>query len=451
MRPRAFATAVLLAGALFLAAAYARDLGRGFVKDDAPWIQTAMAAIEHPSSAFMVDSSGFFFRPLVTASFAADYTVYGTSARGYGVTNFLLCVCCAGAILWMLLDVGITPAGASAAVLAWAINPHGIGMALLWISGRTSLLMTLCSTLAVVAFMRKHHAVAALLLLAALFAKEDAIAVPVIAVACALAARRGNWRAMAVGLVWMAGAVAVYLALRMRTSAMTPATAPWYYRLITSPGAIAINALSYLDRAGTSAAVIAGVALAIYGIRDALTRALGARARFFAAGALWFLAGIAITVRVPVRSDLYALFPSIGFAIACGAAIDALRSSAPASGLAWRDRMLIAAAWLLLLLVPVYWSRDTRFSEPAELSAQVQRQLATDLASLPPAGTIVFEDAPGRFSTFGDAFDGMASSVVQLFTGRHFTADIVMPPATSSAPDEVARYAIKDGRVVRLR
>ena len=52
----------------------------------------------------------------------------------------------------------------------------------------------------------------------------------------------------------------------------------------------------------------------------------------------------------------------------------------------------------------------------------------------------MFEDSPARFSTFGDAFDGMSNSVIQLFTGRHFTADIVMPPAVSTPPDEIARY-----------
>ena len=451
MRPRSLATAILLAGAIFLAGAYARDLGRGFVKDDAPWIQTAAAAIEHPASAFTVDSSGFFFRPLVTASFAADYALYRANARGYGVTNFVLCLVCAAAIFWLLLEMGIAPPGAAAAVLAWALNPHGIAMALLWISGRTSLLMTASSTLAVIAFMRRHHAVAALLLLAALFAKEDAVAVPVIAAACALAAGRGNWRAIAAGVAWMAGAVVLYLALRMRTSAMTPSTAPWYYRLLTDPGAIAINGVSYLDRAATSAALIVVIALAIYGVRNRLTDELAARGRLFAAGACWFAAGLAITVRIPVRSDLYAVFPSVGAAIACGAAIDALRSAAAPQALGARDRALAVVVWGLLLLVPVYWSRDARFSEPARLSAIVQQQLARDLPGLPAAGTIVFEDAPARFSTFGDAFDGMPSSIVQLFTGRRFTADIVMPPATVTPGDEVARYALRDGRVVRLR
>lgn len=451
MSSRSTAAAVLVAGALFLIATYAPDLGRGFVKDDASWIQTAAAAIDHPASAFMVDSSGYFFRPLVTASFAADYALYGTRALGYGITNFLLCLVCAAAILWLLLELGLTPIGASAAVLAWALNHHGIGMALLWISGRTSLLMTASSTLAVLAFMRRRHALAALLLLAALFAKEDAVAVPVIAAACALATGRGQWRTMAAGLAWLAAAAAVYFALRLRTSAMTPATAPWYYRLLTSPTAITINFFSYLDRAGTSAAIVAAIALAVYGARGATRAGLSTRARLFAAAVVWFAAALAITVRVPVRSDLYAVFPSIGAAIACGAFIDALRESAPHDRIGSRDRLLAGALAALLVLVPVYWARDARFSEPARLSAQVQQRLAADVSSLPAVGTIVFEDSPSRFSTFGDAFDGMSSAVVQLFTGRRFTADIVMPPATASPADEIARYAIHDGHVIRLR
>jgi hypothetical protein len=447
MRPRTFVLVVTLVGLVFMAAVYGADLGRGFVKDDVAWIATGVAALHQPASAFRVDSSGYFFRPLVTASFAADFALHGIASRGYGVTNLLLCLGCAGAICWLFLELGLGPVAVAAGVLAWLLNPHGIGMALLWISGRTSLLMTLCSTLSIVAFLGKQRAIGALLLLAALLAKEDAVAVPLLVVACAYAAGRLERREIALALSWMAAAVVAYAALRLRTSAMTPATAPWYYRLLTSPWAIAINGLSYVDRAGTGAALITLGAAAIYRSRPA---AIPRRDRLFALAALWFVAGLAITVRVPVRSDLYAVFPSVGAALACAVAIDALRAGLPAAHAPSRDRAFAIALAALLVLIPVYQGRNARYAEPARLSARVQQALAADLATLPAGGTIVFEDAPARFATFGDAFGGMSTAAVQLFTGRPFTADIVMPPEKITPPDEAARYALVDGSLERL-
>jgi hypothetical protein len=456
MRPRSFGFAAFVVGALFLATAYGPDLGGGFVKDDAPWIETARAAIDKPASALMVDSSGLFFRPLVTASFAADYLLHGLHARGYGLTNLLLCIGCIAAIGALLRELGLSAVAASAGLLAWTLNPHGVGMALLWISGRTSLLMALFSTIAVLAFMRREHPIAALFLLAALLAKEDAVAVPAIAVACMYAAGRLNRRDVLAGLAWMAAAAVVYFTLRLRTSAMTPATAPWYYQLLTNPASLAINTLSYLDRAGTSAAIVTIVAGAIYGAGsnrrspDPSRHAGPSTVALVGIAGLWFTAGLAITVRIPVRSDLYAVFPSIGPAIACGALVDWFRSRAAPAGLASRDRLLATFFAALLFLVPVYRVRNARFTEPARLSTLVQERLAADRAALPDHGTIVFEDAPAKFSTFGDAFDGMSSSMVRLFTGRPFTADILIPPDIARQPDEIARYALRDGSVVRV-
>ena len=280
-------------------------------------------------------------------------------------------------------------------------------------------------------------------------AKEDAIAVPVLAFACAYAAGRAGKRelpGLLMSAAWMTLAEAVYFALRMRTSAMTPATAPWYYQLISSPWQIAINGLSYLDRAATGAAVIAVVAAIAYRAQPVLTS--HAR-RGLALAALWFAAGLAITVRIPVRSDLYAVFPSIGAALACAVAIDAFRGGSK-NGAAG-DRILAVALAALLLLVPIYWTRDARFTEPARLSARMQQTLTTDLATLPDRGTVVLQDEATRFGTFGDAFDGMATSALQLFTGRPLTAEIVPPEDQAVRPGEAARYRLSQGRIERVR
>ena len=449
MPSRQFQFVIAAIGAAFIAAVYLPDLGAGFVKDDCLWVVTAAGTLHHPAALFTVDSSGFFFRPLVTASFALDYVLHGVNARGYGLTNLALCIGCVAAIVMLFRELGASAAAAAVGALAWAVNPHGIGMALLWISGRTSLLMTLCSVFSILAFLRGQRVIGAVLLLCAMCAKEDAIAVPVLAFACAYAAGRAGTRelpGLMMSAAWMTAAEAVYFALRMRTSAMTPATAPWYYQLLTSPWHIAINGLSYLDRAATGAAVIVCVAAVVYGARPVLT----SRARRgLAVAALWFAAGLAITVRIPVRSDLYAVFPSIGAALACAIASDAFRGGS--RNAAAGDRILAGALAALLLLVPVYWTRDARFTEPALLSARMQHTLTTDLATLPDRGMVVLQDEATRFGTFGDAFDGMATSALQLFTGRPFTAEIVTPEDQAVRPGEAARYRLSQGRIERIR
>ena len=49
-----------------------------------------------------------------------------------------------------------------------------------------------------------------------------------------------------------------------------------------------------------------------------------------AAGAVWFAGGCAMTVFLPVRSSLYAVFPSVGAAIVCGSLVESIRSHAVA-------------------------------------------------------------------------------------------------------------------------
>jgi hypothetical protein len=150
-----------------------------------------------------------------------------------------------------------------------------------------------------------------------------------------------------------------------------------------------------------------------------------------------------------VRSDLYAVFPSIGAALACAIAIDAFRGGS--RNAAAGDRILAGALAAVLLLVPVYWTRDARFTEPALLSARMQQTLTADLTTLPDRGTVVLQDEATRFGTFGDAFDGMATSALRLFTGRPFTAEIVTPEDQAVRPGEAARYRLSQGHIERVR
>ena len=68
-------------------------------------------------------------------------------------------------------------------------------------------------------------------------------------------------------------ALGAYLALRARTDAFTPATAPSFYRLSASPDVLLPNALSYLDRSMTFTAAVLLLGLIAFGrLRDTTAR-----------------------------------------------------------------------------------------------------------------------------------------------------------------------------------
>lgn len=251
MRSLASVVVLPIACALFLVAVYFPDAGRGFIKDDFTWIRTARSAIAHPRTLIRQPEAGFY-RPVVTLAFAFDYAVHGWKPRGYGWTNLGLCIACALALGALALALGLPRRAALLAAVLWTINPHGINMALLWLSGRTATLLTLFSLLTAVAFLRRRYGAAALLLALALLSKEEAVLLPFILLAWGWIRDRGvrpPWTA----IVALFAPLAVYLYVRALTPAMTPATAPSFYRFTFDPLLVLRNAGEYLDRSATLA------------------------------------------------------------------------------------------------------------------------------------------------------------------------------------------------------
>jgi hypothetical protein len=426
---------------VFVGAAYVVDAGLGFQKDDFAWIRGARQIEDRPLTVFTGSAAGTFYRPIVTLSFLADYQAYGLTPRGYAVTNLLLFAGCASLVGAVTQRVTGDRVAAATGVLVWTLNPHGVNMALLWLSGRTSLLMALFSCGAILAFFSNRRVLGTVLFLGALGSKEDAVALPLIVLACRALAGGAGGRALILDAVPMAASLTLYFWLRDMSGAMTPATAPSFYRLTAAPSQIAANVLSYVDRAGSAAAAITLLAAVAYATRPRLTPAV---VRALAVAAVWFGASIAITVLIPVRSSLYALFPSIGWTLACAAIVAALRrgGSAPRG-----DRRLAAGLMLCVLLVPIYRARNVRWVEPAIVSNQALQLIAASASEFPDTGVVVFEDGPARFANFRDAFGSLGTEAVQLHTGKDLTALVLPPGSRPPVPGEVARYRIVEGKV----
>jgi hypothetical protein len=421
-------SAVALVWALFAAGVYLPDVGRGFIKDDFRWVLDGTDALHQPLRIFWSGWNGNFYRPLVALSFGIDHALYGLSARGYGMTNFVLYVACAGAVFVVLRELGFRPIGAAAGSFAWAINPSGLDMAVLWISGRTSLLMTLFSCAAVVAMLRRHRALGGVLLAAALFSKEDALAVPLLIAVVkwieGRSAREWQWDLAAMGTVVLA-----YFALRTGTQAIGASSAPDFYRLTWDPRLILVNTAQYLDRAGTSTLALF-VILAVFSRRVPSLQAIDRK--WPAIALAWFVAGLCITVRVPVRSSLYVVFASIASAIVFAAFVEAMRTSPGHRS----DRALLAALSVVLLLIPAYGVRNDRWVEPARVSSRTFSALLGTPA-LAHAHRVVFRDEPIPFSNLSAAVGGVEQSALQMYTGRPIEGQVVPPGAPDDGPADL--------------
>ncbi|HEV3059871.1 MAG TPA: hypothetical protein VGY48_16590 [Vicinamibacterales bacterium] len=437
-----FITLTAMVGILFAAAVYLPDLGRGFVKDDFRWLADARVVLSEPARVIRPDAPNFF-RPLVTASFAADYTLFGIDPRAYGFTNFVLYLACIAGIWRLLRESGVGGPAACVGTFAWALNPHGINMALVWISGRTSLMLTLFAVSSAAAFLRGQRVMAAAALFAALLSKEEATVLPFVLGVWIVALRREDPRLRWRDAVALIAPLAAYFALRNSTSALTFASAPLFYRPTTDVHVLAGNVLEYVDRGGTIFLAIAAAARLVYG-------GAGVPAtprRQLAAGIAWFVGGYAITVWLPVRSSLYAVFPSVGSALLCAAVVDAMR--VPDRERGHRDARLGAALASCLLLVPVYSHRNARWVEPARLSARVVQELTEQPPVAQTPGIVVFEDEPEPYATFDHALGSLATVAVRVVTNLPHEGRVTSREQPWMG-DAVARYRVTHGRVDRI-
>jgi hypothetical protein len=132
--------------------------------------------------------------------------------------------------------LALPSAAALVAAAIWVLNWHGISSAVLWISGRTALLLVLFATLSACAFVRGRWLSAAALAGAAMLSKEEAVLLPAALLGWAivdfwyerspLLSRRNVMFAIASGVLGVG-----YYVLRANSGAFTASSAPAFYRL----------------------------------------------------------------------------------------------------------------------------------------------------------------------------------------------------------------------------
>jgi hypothetical protein len=444
-----------LAGGLFVVLIYIFDAGHGFVKDDFGWILTSRVEALGDVRRLMDASTGFF-RPIVSLSFALNYAWFGMRPIGYGLTNLALALACMFTLMALMRALGVGRGVAVGAALLWALNFQGINMAVLWISGRTALLVTLFSTAAAWAWTRERRLTAALLAMTAMWSKEEAFALPAILTAWSVLDSRGRPLA-ALGRTWPLWAVAAAsLAARAASGAFTPASAPSYYRYQFGISTFIENAVAYSDRVGTTAvgalfvfwlaAGAPGVHPAGKGGADGRTDARNLVAK----GAIWITLSLAPTILLPVRSSLYAVLPSAGAMLIISHFGERIvQRAAPASV----RRAAVVVSALFVALLPAYRVRNTRYVNEAELSTAIVAELSRIASTRQEGGLVLIRDVRDARPTAEQALGPLADRAAFLASNGKLSAWIEPPPSELSGapgPDPataVATLVVEGGRL----
>jgi hypothetical protein len=437
--------------ACLVAIIYVSDLGRGFIKDDFSWILSSRVTTPLDLGRLFAHADGFY-RPIVSLTFAFDVLTHGMTPFGFGVTNFVLLLACTAGVGVVGIRLGMPRRAAVVAAALWVLNFHGINMAVLWISGRTALLVTLFSLSAAVALLTGHRMALFVLALAALFSKEEATLLPVMLTCWALclapgpgvpprqrlrAALRQTWPCWA--------AAAIYLLLRAQTPAFLPWSSPPFYRFTMDPGLLSKNVLEYADRAAT---LSTAAVLLVMAVSWRVPRPSAASSRLLIAAALWVAGGFALTVLLPVRSSLYVCFPSVGVALAAAVLVEELLSQA-------RPGVVrgVAALGVLVpvLLLPVYRARNERWVKEAYLSAQTLRGIAEHADAVRRAPMVVILDDRSVRPTLDSSFGTLLPTAVRLTVGHEVPLWIEPPPADAAEAGWVAPARLPDDVLVLRR
>ena len=348
------------------------------------------------------------------------------------------------AIYHLARTLGLAPWAAVAATAVWAFNFHGINMAIVWLSGRTSLLGTLFSVLAAIALLRNRGVAAGAFAFAAFLSKEEVVALPLIFTVW-LMIDRSSLRA-SIG-PWIA--LGVYFVLRGYSGAVGIADAPPYYRFTFDPLHVATNIAEYADRSMTLGTLV--LIATVIALRR-LPAATSDDWRVVAKGVVWLVCGFAATIWLPVRSSLYAVFPSVGFALVVSALLTAIvRNAEPRH--AWR--VAVAGLVLPFLLLPVYWQRNVRWTELRSLSTATIRAIQAD--ALPSETLVVLEDDLSHRANFRHVFGPLLREAAALHFDNRLALWIEPPPPeieSSTKPVNAARivtFRLIGGRIEPAR
>lgn len=217
---------------VLVAALYAPVLGGPFIWDDRLLVGDSQAirtldVHRFFTQPFWLGAEGevrsvAYFRPLVTLSFALDYRLHGDNPGGYHLTNIALHLLGTGLLFSLLRRRHVTVTLSFVLATAWACLPR-LTEGAAWISGRTDVMASVLSILALWVYRPRslpRFVLALVAAFAAILCKESGLAA---FAALALLAwyERDRERFPLSRWAFIAGGLLLYAGMRFRASAFT--------------------------------------------------------------------------------------------------------------------------------------------------------------------------------------------------------------------------------------
>ncbi len=313
---------------------YAPNVGEGFIRDDFTWLDNVIREGQADYLRPFTETTGFF-RPLVSFTFGIQYQLHGLRSKPFGLFNLFLHILNIILVYSLLSCRKETKPYAIWTAALFALNGKAANMAVGWVSGRTTLLFSLFMLLSFYMFLRipKKGALRPVLTgifyLAALLSKETAAAAPIFIFLFAFfkngedTGKRTfsqNLRAAVAATSIFILPLLIYLLLRFQSNAMTPFSAPEFYRYNFSLLLLIENLTEYVIRAGLLDIYIILLISILLVISLLILKGTQNKAKsqqYLGHGALpwgllWFGCFILPELFIPARSSLYSYFPQIG-------------------------------------------------------------------------------------------------------------------------------------------
>lgn len=440
-----------------LVALYAPFLGGGFLTDDFAHRERLLHMRTLADLVTAPDVFGFY-RPLTQISLWIDAGLFGAAGAGYRSVNLALhAAVLAAAYLVARLVIG-SAVGASLATLAYALTPKAHPIAVLWISARAELLMSLFVLVAVAAWMcwqysgrREWVGLLVAAYLAAVLCKETAILLPIVLLA--LPVRTTAWGPR-LGVAALLSAVAVIVLMwRAQVGARMPTSADALYLPSMPVGRLLHNLQNYAGRMapGPLAVVLAvGLGAAAAGglprLIATLPRALAAQFGVAIVGVVWAVTLLAPALPFVARSELYVYLPVFGLCLLAGSTAASLLEQPARQSMTW------GALGVCIAVLALYQGgraremhRDARFSRQFVAAIEHSADIA---ASAGPIEIVPGDATTARF--LQDAIGGYLPVVLRLaFPGRLIDGSI--GPHAGRAPALTLTCAYRDGAVTLSR
>lgn len=378
-------------------AAYLPFLGGGFLTDDFVHIDRLTHASGSGEVVNAPDAFGFF-RPVTQASLYLESLIHPAAAPFFRLTNVVLevlVVIAAFATARLLLNA---MSAAALATLIFALTPKAHPIAVLWISARGELLMSLFALVATWAWIvwtrgggRRWLATAIVAYALAILSKETAFLLPA-ALLVAPGATMPLRRRAAMAAV-MIGVAAVAFAWRIAAGALVPSTSDSHYMLATPLFRWGRNARNYFWRLlpePLAAVILVGIAGVLQ--RRSRDRERGTMNAQPATGApeqrttnlLFAMAWVAVfllpVLPVVARNELYLYLPAFGMSIL------AVHLIATSLDLVSPSRHIQAAVVIFAIVCGAYQvSRSWQMHDELVFSGK----LVDALAGVPGAGVVL--------------------------------------------------------------